>query len=276
MAASIVMRAATESEIPVILGWAKDEGWNPGLEDAAPFFASDEGGFFVALEGDKPFAAISVVNHDEENAFLGLYLCRPEKRGQGHGFALWNFALAHAGERSVGLDGVPDQQDNYAKSGFVLTGQTIRHQGQLPSSTPAKGLRIVKPDDLPHLIQADRKAVGHSRDGFAKAWFQNSDRRITVLSDQGGYCTFRQCHEGVKIGPFSASSAAEARALIHACPAQFDQSALFIDVSSDTPLHALVVELGFEPGFSTARMVKGTPPPASPATFSSIATMELG
>jgi hypothetical protein len=33
---------------------------------------------------------------------------------------MWNAAIAHAGPRVIGLDGVVAQQQNYARSGFKL------------------------------------------------------------------------------------------------------------------------------------------------------------
>ena len=119
-------RTATLPELSRILDWAADEGWNPGIEDAEAFFAADPGGFFVADHDGTPVAAISVVNHSDSFAFLGLYICHPDWRGTGLGFALWTHAIAHAGGRTIGLDGVPAQQDNYARSGFELAGRTRR------------------------------------------------------------------------------------------------------------------------------------------------------
>ncbi|MCB1350353.1 MAG: GNAT family N-acetyltransferase, partial [Maritimibacter sp.] len=88
-----MMRVARADEIGTVLDWAAAEGWNPGLDDAAAFFAADPEGFFVTERDGAPVAAISVVNHAPDMAFLGLYLCRPEWRGQGIGFALWQHAL---------------------------------------------------------------------------------------------------------------------------------------------------------------------------------------
>jgi len=106
----ITFHTATVKELGTALDWAAAEGWNPGLEDAEAFFASDPAGFFVARDGDRPIAAISVVNHSETFAFLGLYIVTPSYRGQGIGLRLWNHALAHAGARTIGLDGVEAQQ----------------------------------------------------------------------------------------------------------------------------------------------------------------------
>ena len=106
-------RTATLRDLSLILDWAADEGWNPGLDDAEAFFAADPAGFFVAVdEQDNPVASISVVNHTDDFAFLGLYIVRKEFRGRGIGLGLWKHALQHAGARTVGLDGVEAQQDN--------------------------------------------------------------------------------------------------------------------------------------------------------------------
>ena len=121
-------RNATLAELDLILEWAASEGWNPGLEDAAAFFAADQRGFFVAVDDqDQPIAAISVVNHTADFAFLGLYIVTPSFRGQGTGLALWNHALAHAGDRTIGLDGVAAQQ----KIPLVMAHHLIKPDGRV-------------------------------------------------------------------------------------------------------------------------------------------------
>ena len=123
-------RNATLSELSLVLDWAADEGWNPGIKDAVAFFAADPVGFFVAVdEHDQPIASISVVNHTASFAFLGLYIVHQDYRGRGIGLDLWQHALEHAGSRTVGLDGVEAQQENYCVSGFVNSGATTRFTG---------------------------------------------------------------------------------------------------------------------------------------------------
>ena len=73
-------RTMSLDELRVVLDWAAEEGWNPGLDDAEAFHAADPEGFFLAIDKGTPVAAISVVNHSDNFAFLGLYLCRPEYR----------------------------------------------------------------------------------------------------------------------------------------------------------------------------------------------------
>ena len=37
----------TRAELDIGIGWAADEGWNPGLHDADSFYATDPGGFLI-------------------------------------------------------------------------------------------------------------------------------------------------------------------------------------------------------------------------------------
>ncbi len=74
-------------------------------------------------------AAISLVRYDENYAFLGFYITAPDFRRQGIGSQMWQQALAAAGQRIVGLDGVVAEQENYRRSGFVLAHANIRYGG---------------------------------------------------------------------------------------------------------------------------------------------------
>ena len=209
------MRTATANDMGLILDWAAAEGWNPGLDDAATFHAADPDGFFVAEDETGLVAAISVVNHSYSFAFLGLYLCRPDRRGRGIGLALWQHALAHAGDRIVGLDGVAAQQGNYARSGFALVGSTTRLVG--PVAEPvgdAPRLRAATPADIAPLAALDADANGVDRPRFITAWLTQTGSRRTVVKDGPdgpvGFATARLCRTDCKVGPVVATDASAA------------------------------------------------------------------
>src|SRR3546814_9674339 len=84
----------------------------------------------MAFADGEPVASISVVNYGPGFGFLGFYICRPDRRGRGIGYRLWQAGMARHGDRVVGLDGVVEQQDNYRKSGFELAYRNIRHSGR--------------------------------------------------------------------------------------------------------------------------------------------------
>jgi hypothetical protein len=276
----MTIRAMTLHDLRMVLRWAADEGWNPGLEDAEAFHAADPTGFLIKEVEGAPAAAISVVNHDADFAFLGLYLCKPEFRGQGHGMDVWRAGIAHAGSRSVGLDGVPDQQANYARSGFVKYGKTVRYEG-LINAEPDPRAHCASPAEIESLTTRDTKSAGMRRTNFARAWLgQFSTRQTIVLSDgtkNNAFATFRRCGVGTKIGPFQASSEADAQALLSSNPFAGSDEPVFVDVQDEcTSFSHLLEKLGFKPIFETARMYRGAPPNTHPARYQAIATMELG
>src|ERR671930_2593048 len=98
-------RVIRPAEIAIAVDWAAAEGWNPGLGDAECFKTVDPEGFLIGELDGAAEATISCVNYDERFAFLGFYIVRPDLRGRGYGLRIWNAAIAHAGDRPVGLDG---------------------------------------------------------------------------------------------------------------------------------------------------------------------------
>ncbi|WP_414897792.1 GNAT family N-acetyltransferase [Rhodovulum sp. YEN HP10] len=277
------LRRMTADELPVVLDWAAEEGWNPGLDDAAAFHAADPAGFFVAEAGAKAggriVAAISVVNHTDAVAFLGLYLCRPDWRKQGIGHALWTHALGHAGARTVGLDGVEAQQENYRKSGFEPAGRTVRYAGVLPGRAHS-GIGPVLQGDLGTLIAMEAGATGYEKRAFLSAWTTDCETRRTLVcraaGGVAGFATIRACREGWKIGPLVAADRAVAAALIETCGRIAHGAPAMIDVPQSSPwLAGHCRALGLVPVFGTARMYRGPAPVPGPA-IAAVATLELG
>ncbi len=277
------MRNMTLQELGTVLDWAAGEGWNPGVEDAAAFFAADPGGFFVAEEKCRPVAAISVVNHSAEFAFLGLYICRPAQRGRGIGYALWQHALAHAGKRTIGLDGVAEQQGNYARSGFRHAGATTRYSGRFgkiaSADAPGLSLRPAAAGDVASLVSVEAEVSGWRKARYLEAWFQNSKQRKSYIAERAGrfvgMMTVRTCRSGAKIGPLYAADETAAAALLRRAALRHSPS-LTIDIPAGSErLASLCADLGLKPGFVTARMYRGAPADKRKGYFA-VTTLELG
>jgi len=268
------------ADLGTVLDWAADEGWNPGHDDAAAFLAADPAGFLVRKVSGRPVSAISVVNHSESFAFLGLYLCHPDFRGRGHGLAIWNAGLANAGARTIGLDGVPAQEANYARSGFVRQGGAARFTAD-PGLPSTSATRPARPEDIDGLLKRERRATGVDASRFLDLWFRDTASRRTLILDDAdglaGYGTVRACRAGAKIGPLFARDEAGARLLLGDLTATFDAGPVSLDVpESATGLRSLLDGAGFRPSFSTARMYLGPPPATAPDRYRSLATLELG
>ncbi|RYE63467.1 MAG: GNAT family N-acetyltransferase, partial [Oxalobacteraceae bacterium] len=63
MTGSEVIRMLTLAEVERLLDWAGDEGWNPGLADAAAFHAADPDGFFGCFVDGVLASGISAVRY---------------------------------------------------------------------------------------------------------------------------------------------------------------------------------------------------------------------
>lgn len=274
----ITFRTASRGDVDRMISWAADEGWNPGIDDAAAFHATDSAGFFVAMDGTQLVAGISVVRHSDAFAFLGLYIVHPSHRGRGVGIGLWTHAIAHAGQRTIGLDGVPAQQGNYRKSGFVPAGQTRRFTGKI-AARHSDGVRPIRPEDVSALIEIEARCSGWRKARYLSTWLQDAPTRHTLVAqDHGtytGFVTARQCRLGAKLGPFWAASPEVAVTLLHSAAERVGDT-LILDVPDRSDrLDTLCRDLGFVESFQTARMYAGPFSQPEPSLFG-VTTLELG
>ena len=282
------IRPMSRADLEAALIWARDEGWNPGLDDVGPFFAQDPSGFLMGYIGTVRIGCISVVKYGTDFAFLGLYIVHPAHRGKGHGKAIWDAGIAsaqgRAGEkaRTIGLDGVPAQQDNYRKSGFAFAYGSARWGGTLRGLVATRSyVRPVTPDDFATIADFDRRHTPAPREKFLRAWLAPSPTRQTEgYFEDGrlrGYGTIRRCVTGWKIGPLFAETPAIAETLVPTLVAPAGTDPLFIDVPGpNTAAVEMVKRLGFTPAFETARMYLGPAPEQPLQQVFGVTTLELG
>jgi hypothetical protein len=276
------IRPMSQGDLEQVLDWAADEGWNPGLHDAAAFLATDPAGFLAGVKGGKPIASISVVSYGAEFGFLGFYIVVPEFRGRGLGYDLWQRGMAQlAGVRTVGLDGVVDQQGNYRKSGYTLAHRNIRHAGILPGQPSALAVRA-QSVDFGRVAAFDAAHFPADRSGFLKHWLALPDACSLALTGLDGALTglgtIRKCRDGWKIGPLFANTPDEAETLLLALAAQAPAGAtVFLDTPEpNAAAQALARKYEMAPMFETARMYRGPDPGLPLDRIYGITTFELG
>ncbi|MGL9617034.1 GNAT family N-acetyltransferase [Bradyrhizobium sp. U531] len=275
------IRNLRPEEVLLAVDWTAAEGWNPGLCDAACFTVPDAQGFFVGEIDGEPVATVSCVNYDDRFAFLGFYIVRADLRGSGHGLRIWNAAIAHAGARLIGLDGVVAQQDNYRKSGFQLAYANIRYGGIVaaPARPPAD---VVALDTIPFaLVEADDATVFPARrSDFLRAWINTSGHVGRALWRDGklkAWGVIRPCRTGYKIGPLVADDRAAAEAIVQALLPSAGGGEVFLDVPAVNPAAiALAESLGLKPVFETARMYTGAIAPLRVDRVFGVTSFELG
>jgi hypothetical protein len=286
--ARLTLRTLTLPEVAMLIEWAAGEGWNPGLHDAAAFHATDPDGFLGGFLGDEMVAGISAVAYGADFGFIGLYICRPDRRGKGYGKAVWDAGMARLAGRTVGLDGVPAQQRNYAKLGFAAAYRTFRYGGVpkigvdaavLPAAGATAGVRPITPDLFPAVAAFDRAHFPAPRDTFLCRWLDLPHVALAVTaggSTVQGYGVARACRTGFKIGPLLARDQATATTLLSAL-AEASGDAVHIDVpETSSSFAALLERAGMTRGFETARMYRGPAPAVALDHIYGVTTLELG
>ncbi len=272
----------TQQEVAIAIEWAAAEGWNPGLYDAACFYAADPNGFLVGLLEDEPVATISVVKYGASFGFLGLYIVKAAHRGQGYGLQLWNAGLAYLRRCTIGLDGVVAQRNNYRQSGFELAYRNVRYQGT-SGAHASSDRRIVPLSSIPfdEVNAYDRSMFPADRSVFLNCWIRQPQSTALGILRSGklsGYGVIRAARTGYKMGPLFADDPELAEALFNGLAASVpDNAAIYLDTPETNPAAiTLAKRHGMTIVFETARMYAGSAPDLPMPRLFGVTTFELG
>jgi len=274
------IRSMRPDEIALAVDWAAKEGWNPGFQDADCFSTVDPAGFLIGEIESEPTAIISMVNYDERFAFLGFYIVRPDQRGKGHGWRIWQAGIAHAGPRVIGLDGVVAQQDNYRKSGFNLAYRNIRYGGKVPTPSAAPAASPLAEIPFAAVIADDATVFPAPRPRFLDTWIGAPGHVARGVLRDGrlaGWGVIRPCRTGFKIGPLVADNAEIAETIFTALALAVGGGEIFLDVPEVNHAALFLAERhGLVPVFETARMYTGPIRNLGLDRLYGVTTFELG
>ncbi|HOO31553.1 MAG TPA: GNAT family N-acetyltransferase [Thermotogota bacterium] len=275
------IRKMTVEDLKEVINWAEAEGWNPGIYDAECFFNTDHSGFYTGEVDGEMVSAISIVKYKNHFAFLGLYLVKPEYRGNGFGIDLWNHAIGLHGTYNIGLDGVSEQQANYRKSGFMFAHRNIRYRGIKSEIT--RSVQSMNLGDIPFetLCQYDRRCFPSERTEFLRTWISREGTRgygIMEANRLKGFGVIRKCVNGYKIGPLFADTAEMAENLFLALIDPLEPGVdFFLDIPEiNRKATELVLKYKMENVFETARMYTKEVPDLSTEKIFGITSFELG
>jgi len=283
---SYQIRTMTRSDLALVLQWANAEGWNPGRHDLDTFFATDPNGFFIGVLDGEPIASLSAVAYDDSYGFIGLYIVKPEFRGKGYGLKIWHHGIAYLGDRTIGLDGVTAQQDNYHKSGFEIATRNVRFAGMVAKDKkprPNAAVKLVEATSLPlsKLSAFDRTYYAVPREAFLSRWTKQPETTaLATLSPEGaisGYGVIRPAAQAWRIGPLFAENADIARMLFTALAARTNGQPLCFDAPEANPAAAaLARDFNLGTVFPTVRMYRRAAPQIDVAGVYGVTSLELG
>ncbi len=270
----------TPADLQVVQGWAADEGWNPGRDDAGFFMIPDPAGLMVVTDdaGDV-IGSIGMPRFGDDFAFAGLYIVRPDHRGGQTGARLARAALAHAGDRMVGTDGVLERVAAYEGLGFTAVHSHHRHSG-CPDGAEHPQVRPPTAADMSALVDIDDVCFPGERRAFMAAWLGDPHVCRAWIADDGapaGFGVARQAVDGWRIGPLLAPDAVAAGAIVRSLAAALSGEVLHLDMNTGNPEAAdLARDLGMAPGFECVRMYRGGIPDLPIRRMWGCCTLELG
>jgi GNAT superfamily N-acetyltransferase len=281
--AEYLIRTMGSTELTTVLGWAGQEGWRPGVADAGYFYPTDPQGFFLGLLDGEPIGSISGVKYSPAYGFIGLYIVKPDYRGQGFGMQLWQTAMAYLQGGNIGLDGVVAQQGNYQKSGFHSAYRHVRYQGlsTQEATRSDSGIRAAASVPFAQLLAYDSTLFPAPRPDFLKAWLNQTHGTALAVVREGrlqGFGVIRACHGGYRLGPLLADTANVAEALLTALVATLPEgSPFFMDIPEpNREALALAADRAMQPVFETARMYTQSPPNVAIGKLFAVTSLELG
>ena len=183
--------------------------------------------------------------------------------------------------RTVGLDGVVDQQDNYMKSGFALAHRNIRFEGSVEASLPVNSNLVdVRDLSVGQIVEFDRNFFFDQRESFLNCWLREEGHIGFVYEEGGsikGYGLIRPYADGYKTGPLFAESSDIANVIFQALCSKVDGGKIILDVpETNASGLALAERYNLVQSFETARMYKGSPVDLPIDKIYGITSFELG
>jgi transcription termination factor Rho len=225
---------------------------------------------------------ISAVKYGGSYGFIGFYIVKPEFRGQGIGIKIWETGMSYLKGRMIGLDGVPNQVDNYKKSDFVFAHRNITFKGKAKQmDVNLDGVVELLEKDFNLIKNYDKQFVPAERDVFLRCWVsQSGSNVIGFMEDEilKGYGKIRKCREGFKIGPLFANNTKIAESLFVDLQNKIPQGSYFTLDIPEINKEALNIAERFkmEYSFETARMYKSGIPKIDLNKVFGVTTYELG
>ncbi len=272
-------------ELETLMLWAKEEGWDPGLNDAALFWETDPNGFYGYFNNQEFIAGGAIISYNGEFGFMGLFIVHREYRHLGIGRKLWyqrrDKLLSRINkDASIGMDGVVAMQSFYHKGGFNIAFRDERHERFGEKFTLNTYVSKISEYDMSDILKYDAVCFGFHRPQFLIPWIKQAYGFSFKYVENGllkGYAIMRKTGKGYKICPLFADNPFVAEELYKACLNEAPYELVYIDIPMINQLAIdLVKKYETRFVFECARMYLNSTPSIPYERIFGITTFEIG
>lgn len=282
---TLSFKPLTFEAFKTLVHWAALEGWNPGLQDAEIFWATDPNGFYGYFDNETLIGGGSVVSYDGQFGFMGFFIVHPDYRAKGIGRELWQqrrdtLLSRLQPEAAIGMDGVLAMQPFYQKGGFKIAYRDERYEKEGTKYPNNPAVQTITESDFEAISTLDTECFGVSRTAFLSLWLTATNAKAFKYANNGnllGFAVLRQCQKGYKIGPLFAENTIVAEALYEHCLSEAIGEPVYLDIPvNNKAAVALVTKYNADYVFECARMYHGQPPKIAMEKIFGITSFELG
>ncbi len=270
----------------MLVGWAAEEGWDPGLADAAAFWETDPEAYVGFDVDDELAGGACTVAYGSSYGFMGLYILRPEVRGHGVGgeFAKELVRIMRGrldAGAPIAIEGVVAMTPFYER-GLGMTPDHGTSRMQVVSAGGSRDPALVELETVPfaELVAYDAPRFGAPRERFLANWTApDGGLALAALGADGvrGYGVLRPTGLGYKIGPLFAGDRAIAASILSALMEHAEGSVVSLDVPEvNLPGLELAASHGMSEVFRCIRMHRGPNPAIRWDEVFGVTTLELG
>ena len=271
--------------VKTLVKWAEEEGWNPGPHDADVYYSTDPEGYYGFYIDDTLIAGGAIVSYNNEFGFMGLFIVKPEFRGQEIGRKLWyqrrDTLLSRLKEgASIGMDGVVAMQPFYEKGGFKIAFRDERYEKIGTESSVHENIFPLNNEDFAAILKYDKQCFGFSRPQFLKPWLRlpgNITFKYVEDNKLKGFAIVRKAIKGYKVCPLFADNEVIAEELYKACLNSVTGEPLYLDIPvTNSKAVELIKKYNAVYVFECARMYYGKPPVVELNKVFGLTTFEIG